>query len=139
MQHSNLCTPGDSALTCIVSPCATIFSCIGSAGHPGASSVSGPFKNPSDPPPKFPTSVNVCSSPPLLVTRTICPTRTLMYEGSNRQAGCPTKTFPLSINGENSMPKNSPKVVSPERGKAIHKPAGNVFGSQLSINAILGS
>src|SRR4029453_10388643 len=95
MQHSKLCAPGDN-LMLTVSPGATTASAAGLAGHSGAgvngnvpAGPSAPFNSGIDPPPKAATSVNVCPSPPLLVTRRIRPARTSRYEGSNRQAGCP--------------------------------------------------
>src|SRR5262249_31411767 len=142
--------PGDSPLTCTVPPAATTTKLSGFAGHSGArvngtvpagaGGLTAPFKIGMDPPPKFTTSVNVWSSPPLLVTRSVCRSSMLRYEGSNRQAGCPTT---VGISGENSSARNSGNVVSPGSFKTTHVPgptaALNVVGSQLSSNATLRS
>src|SRR5262245_58879242 len=145
MQHMKLCVPGAS-VTATVLPGSTNTRLAGFSGYSGAriSGLNGeipagagtPFNCGMDPPPKAATSVNVCSSPPLLVTRRAFPAPMSRYEGSNRQAGCPTTVL---ISGENSSATNSENVVSPGRGKTTHKPAGNVLGSQLSTNATFGS
>src|SRR6266571_3220548 len=140
MQHSNLFGPRGSPVSSTVRPCSTTTKLAGFAGHSGARVTSVPFKTTIDPPPKFATDVNVWSSPPLLVTRTVCPARMLRYEGSNRQAGCPTKTLLWSISGENSTARNSANVVSPRPTHVLGPTAAlNVMGSQLSASAILGS
>src|SRR5262252_2241815 len=149
MQPWNLCSPGDSG-TSTVAPDATVIgpNPAGVAGHSGArvngtvpagaGGLTEPFNSAIDPPPKFVTSVNVWSSPPLLVTRRICPNRMSKYEGSNRQAGCPTTVL---ISGENSSARNSCSVTSAGCGKtAQDMPATEkVAGSHLSSIATLGS
>src|SRR5215831_1464795 len=149
MQHWNLCSPGDSG-TSTVAPDATMIgpNPAGVAGHSGAR-VSGtvpagaggltePFNSAIDPPPKFVTSVNVWASPPLLVTRRVCPGRMSRNEGSNCQAGCPTTVL---ISGENSSARNSCSVTSAGCGKTAQDipAAANVAGSHLSSIATLGS
>src|SRR5215831_2265677 len=149
MQHWNLCSPGDSG-TSTVAPDATMIgpNPPGVAGHSGArvngtvragaGGLTEPFNSAIDPPPKFVTSVNVWSSPPLLVTRRVCPDRMSRYEGSNRHAGCPTTVL---ISGENSSARNSCSVTSAGCGKAAHEicAAVKVAGSHLSSIATLGS
>src|SRR5262245_50269161 len=140
MQQMNLFAPADNPLTCTVLPGATSSKSLKFAGHSGARATSAPFKRPTVPPPKFTTLVNVWTSPPLLVTRTVCPARMPRYAGSNLHAECPTKARLLSISGDNSAARKSPTVQSP---RPNHVPAPktvlNVMGSQSSANAILGS
>src|SRR5262245_333558 len=149
MQHMNLCSPGDNG-TSTVSPGATVIgpNPAGVAGHSGervngtvpagAGGLTAPFNSAIDPPPKFATSVNVWSSPPLLITRRACPGRMSRYEGSNRPAGCPTTVL---IRGENSSVRNSCSVTSAGCGRTAQDtpPAAKVAGSHLSSIATLGS
>src|SRR5215813_1610914 len=113
MQHMKLCTPGES-LRFTLSPgdngpggtssghSGARVNGIVPAGPPKASACS-PFKTGKDPPPKFLTSVNVCTSPPWLVTSRFSPASTLKYEGSIRQAGWPTI---VGLSGENKNARN---------------------------------
>src|SRR5262245_60482555 len=115
MQHMKLCAPGDS-LRFTLSPGDNTAGGA-SSGHSGAA-VNGtvpagpwtPFKNGIDPPPKAATSVNVCPSPPPLVTRKLSPASRSRYEGWNRQAGWP---MIVVLSGENKSARNSANVVSP--------------------------
>src|SRR5262245_35341305 len=108
MQHMNLCTPGES-LRFTKSP-GDNGPGGASSGHSGASvnrivpaGPCSPFKNGTDPPPYSLTSVNVCTSPPWLVTSRFSPASTLKYEGSIRQAGWPTI---VGLSGENKNARN---------------------------------
>src|SRR5262245_680665 len=108
MQHMKLCKPGDSLRSTWSPGDNTPGGAL--SGHSGAS-VNGivpagpcsPFMNGKDPPPKFLTSVNVCPSPPWLVTSSFSPASTLKYDASIRQAGWPTI---VGLSGENKSARN---------------------------------
>lgn len=145
MQHWNLCTPGESPVIWTVLPGATTTVPAATQAAAGTNGVvpagpPTPLRGGTNPPPNATTSVNVWSSPPAFLARTVCPARTEIYPGENCHAGCPMM---FVASGENSIPMNSPKVVSSRCGVATHVPgptaALNVAGSQLSTNATLAS
>src|SRR5262245_60219576 len=78
IQHWNLCAPGESWLIRIASPGATIVA-PAQAGAGTNGTIPGgpptPLRGGTVPPPNAATSVNVWSSPPVLVTRTVFPVR----------------------------------------------------------------
>jgi len=89
MQHWKLWTPGDSPVIGIVLPGATMA--VPGGGTQAAAWVKGtfpgtptPFNGGTNPPPKAVTSVNVWFSPPLLVTRSVCPDFKSTNDVSNR-------------------------------------------------------
>src|SRR6186713_2850904 len=106
---------------------------VGAASHSGAG-VRPILSCGTRPPPKLATSVNVCVRPPSFVTRTDSPAETLTYDGSLRQAGCPTTD---SDSGDARNAVNSALVITPffREQPPVGAHAGS-FGSQSSSTAM---
>jgi len=88
-----------------------------------------PLSGGTNPPPNEVTSVNVWSSPPAFVTRTICPAEIEIYPGAKCHAGCPIM---FAASGENTSPFIPDKWnwslegyfrVSPSLGRNSNGPA----------------